>query len=242
MIQATHTRGAVFHSVLFEHIPSLSHYFSTRDMQQAGAGVWMPKQVHGTNIVEVDAAMAVDAQTVCVQPVEADAVITAAEGVWIGVRTADCVPVLAVDPVQGVVAAIHAGWRGAVAHIVRQTLQRMIDAYGCYAEDLQVAVGPSISMESFEVGEEVAAQFVAEGFECCVYRRQWSTHGAVVFRKPHVDLWQVVVMEAEAAGLSLSHIDCTPFCTFLHPDTFFSARKEGINTGRNVAAIAWKAS
>lgn len=195
-------------------------------------GVWMPRQVHSAVVCEVDSADA---------PIpEADAVITRQPGLWIGVRTADCVPILLCDPVQRVVAAVHAGWRGTVAHILRITVEQMISTQGCHSSDLYAAIGPSISPEAFEVGEEVADAFVRAERADCVLRQIWGPQGLQALAKPHVDLWQSNVMDLLDCEVPLEHIDCTPWCTFSHDDVLFSARRQGIGTGRIVSAIQIK--
>jgi polyphenol oxidase len=75
------------------------------------------------------------------------------------IRTADCMPVLLVDPVRRVVAAAHAGWRGMAAGIVLNTVIEMQRRYASRPQDLEALLGPSIRVESYEVGEEVAARF-----------------------------------------------------------------------------------
>ena len=110
MIKIENERGSVLQSVLFNGQTGIEHFCSMRDCKHPGQGVWMPQQVHGTTIVVVDAHTPMDMDLER-QPVDADAVITREKGMWIGVHTADCVPVLLYDPVQEVVAAVHAGWR-----------------------------------------------------------------------------------------------------------------------------------
>lgn len=207
------------YSELLLNASGCEHYSTLRNSDNvSGTGVWMPHQVHGSEVVVLtDSNM---------QIVDADAVITDLKGQLIGVRTADCVPVLMYDPIENVVAAVHAGWRGMIAHIIKITVARMKSEYGCSAENVLAAVCPSISPEAFEVGDEVAQQFDAE-FPGSVLR---------TFSKPHVDLWQSAVMDLVSAGLDLEHIDCTPVCTMSNPE-LFSARRETINTGRNISAI-----
>lgn len=237
MILTQNERGEVLRSQLLAEIPSIDHYASCRSCQAPAEGVWLPRQVHGTDIVLLDDTL----RDRCLQEqdlvVEADAVVTRLAGQWIGVRTADCVPVLLADPVQGVVAAVHAGWRGTVRHIARLTVAMMTETMGCRPSDIRAAIGPSISPEAFEVGEEVAAAFAEAGRGSCVLREIWGERGRQPLRKPHVDLWQSNVMDLLEAGLELDHIDCSPCCTMAHVDHFYSARSEGIGTGRIVSAI-----
>lgn len=227
-------RGQVLQSQLLNAQSAITHYSSLRESIAPEREVWMPKQVHGTDIVILDD------EALCRDIPEADAVISQLKGQWIGVRTADCVPVLLYDSQAQVAAAVHAGWRGTVKHIVRLTIERMIGELHCSAEHIYAMVGPSISPESFEVGEEVAEAFVQAGRGECVLRSLWGPRGLQRFVKPHVDLWQSNVMDMMEAGLELQNIDCTPWCTFEHYQQLFSARREGIGTGRIVSAIQIK--
>lgn len=227
----------ILQSQLLLGVTGIDHYCSMRGFEEAGAGVWMPRQVHGTEIVVVEEDTPFD-ESSALQAVDADAVITQVKGRWIGVRTADCVPVLLYDPETRTVAAVHAGWRGTVKHIVRKTVDRMKETLGVQPEHLLAMIGPSISPESFEVGEEVAAEFVSAGRADCVLRQRLSTLGQYLpLPKPHVDLWQSNAMDLLEAGLELDHIDCTPLCTFQNESVLFSARQQGIETGRIVSAI-----
>ncbi len=189
------------------------------------AHLWLPRQVHGCEVRVVDAATPMGQ--------ECDAVITTEPGLCVGVSTADCVPVLlaAVAPEDGRalgVAAIHAGWRGTVQHIVCRATRRLLEVTGAQPEWLTAAVGPSISPASFEVGEEVAEQFRAAGLGACV--RQTPT-------KPHIDLWQANVEDLMAAGVPLDHIDCTPICTMQNAARLWSARVQGVRSGRMASCI-----
>ncbi len=239
MIKNIIDRGSVLQSHLLNQEVGIEHFCSMKDCANPGQGVWMPQQVHGTTIVEVDATTPMD-PSLERQPIDADAVITREKGMWIGVHTADCVPVLLYDPRLGIVAAVHAGWRGTVKHIVSLTLRKMREEMGSQMSDVLAMVGPSISPEAYEVGEEVADEFVKAGRENCVLRDLWGPKGRQPLAKPHIDLWQSNVMDMLDEGIDLLHIDCTPWCTFEHSQEIYSARKEGIGTGRIVSAIRLK--
>lgn len=230
-------RGKVLQSQLLLQLEGMEHFSSTKASTQAEEGIWMPKQVHSTRIciVKENGRVAIagnDATEGEEWPldttIEADAVITRVVGQWIGVRTADCVPVLLIDPKKRVAAAVHAGWRGTAGHIVQKTIQKMKEEFGCLADDIHAMIGPSISPEQFEVGQEVADEFIATGRADCVIGH---------YRKPHIDLWQSNVTDMLEEGLDLGHIDCTPPCTKQEDDMLYSARREGIGTGRIVTAI-----
>lgn len=185
--------------------------------------IWLPHQVHGTRVLSVDSAMEAGQ--------EADAVITAERRLLVGVSTADCVPVILYDPKKQVIGAVHAGWRGTIGRIAEKAVAKMQDVYGCEPTDILAAIGPSISPEAFEVGDEVSDRFAEDGYADCVVSG---------FAKPHVNLWAVNVRQLLAAGLRRENVDCSPVCTYGNSDILFSARKLGIRSGRIISAIMLK--
>lgn len=186
--------------------------------------LWFPRQVHGTTVVEVNESTPPD--------IESDAVITTLPGLCIGVSTADCVPVLLYDPQNQVIAAVHAGWRGTVAHIVEKTIQVMSAVHGTNPSHIHAMIGPSISPEAFEVGEEVAEAFDGCGRSACICREGYP--------KPHIDLWKANVMDLLQVGVNRDCIDCTPLCTHECHEKLFSARRLGIRSGRIASCIMIK--
>lgn len=227
----------ILQSQLLQGEAGIEHYCSMRGFENAGDGVWMPRQVHGIEIAIVNEQTPYD-PNIELQPIEADAVITQLKDQWIGVRTADCVPILLYDPKTCTVAAVHAGWRGTVKHIVKKVVEKLQTEFSVSPEDIRAMIGPSISPEAFEVGEEVAALFEEENRGDCVIRKSFAPHGGYMhYKKPHIDLWQSNAMDLMEAGVLLEHIDCTPLCTVQNEDVLFSARKQGIETGRIVTAI-----
>ncbi len=176
----------------------------------------IPRQTHSTNVLTIT-SLPVEAESL-----EAvDALVTNVPGIAIGVNTADCVPVVLIDPINKVIGVAHAGWRGAVNGIVRATVEAMT-SLGSSASDIQAAMGPSICVECFEVGEEVATFFN----DSCVKREPG--------RKPHVSLHSHIASELMQCGLPPMNI--TPFdhalCTRHNSDRYWSARALGISSGR----------
>jgi YfiH family protein len=173
------------------------------------------KQVHGARaVVASDAAGA-----------EADAVVArgSGEGAAIGVRVADCVPVLVADLETGDVAAIHAGWRGVVGGVVAAGTRLLIDETSGGAR--VACIGPCIGACCFEVGPEVASEPALAPF---VVRRTGE--------KAYVDLRAAVRAQLVAAGVS--HVEDVPGCTKHEPERFHSFRRDGAQSGRMLAAIA----
>ena len=153
---------------------------------------------------------------------EGDAVITRTPGRTIGVRTADCVPILLVDPVNRAVAAVHAGWRGTVQNIVGKTVERMREEYGTRAADLLAAIGPAIGESCYEVGPEVAEQF----------EKLLPDRGDA----RHLNLEEANRRELTAAGVPADAIDLGSLCTQCGEE-FHSWRRDKEASGRMVAAI-----
>ena len=126
----------------------------------------MPHQTHGCEIAVIDdafAAMDNAAQTAQLEGV--DALITNRHNHCLAISTADCVPLLLYDRMNKAVAAVHAGWRSTVQHIALLTLQKMQLLYGTQPLDVVACIGPSISQQAFEVGDEVYDCFLEAGYE-----------------------------------------------------------------------------
>lgn len=160
-----------------------------------------------------------------------DAFITDVPGVAIGVRTADCVPILLFDPVHRAIAAIHSGWRSTVLRIAPKTLALMTERYGTRPSDVLAVIGPSISHASYQVGEEVIAQFLDAGFpDSCWTKDNEPSHF-------HLDLWSACRWLLVQAGIPDANIHVSGICTFRTPE-YCSARREGNQHElRNINAI-----
>ena len=201
-------------------------------MRSAGVRTWaLPELEHGTTVVTLRAA---DVGSGGVQRVGlADAVVTDAEGVACVVTAADCTAVLLADESAGVVGAVHAGWRGAVAGAPAATVAAM-EELGARPERIRYFISPCISLQSFEVGEEVADAFEAQ----YVHRSpQWA--------RPHVDLRGAVLGSLRSAGVAAAPCEATEdtaagWCTAADapPGAWYSHRRQGAKAGRLAAAIA----
>ncbi len=179
----------------------------------------LPRQTHSDHVLWVDNAG---------RPEDTDAVITDRPGLCVCVKTADCIPVLLYDERQRVVAAVHAGWRGTVARIVEKTVCQMNSS----PQDLRAIIGPGISLESFEVGDEVFDAFSTAGFlmnriACHFLNEQQE-------KRWHIDLWEANRWVLEECGVQ--DVFVAGICTMKSP-YFYSARRETIHTGRNMNGI-----
>ena len=169
----------------------------------------MLKQVHSADV------LAVDQPTSCAG--EGDAVITSRPGLLVGVRTADCVPILLVDEVKRAAAAVHAGWRGTAAEVVACTISEMKARFGTAPEDIWAAIGPAIGSCCYEVGPEVARQFA-----------RWWPELTGTERHAHLELRE--------CGVPDGHIFAGAPCTVC-TEEMHSFRRDGDRAGRMVAAI-----
>jgi YfiH family protein len=185
-------------------------------------------------------------------PCRGDASATNRPGLLLGVQTADCVPILLVDPKQRTVAAVHAGWRGTLQRIVTKAIGRMHMEFGSRPEDLLAAIGPAIGGCCYEVGTDVASRFLsqfpnaAEWFD--EFRTgdepnplQWLNMMPPGHQPPpknvFLDLRKANRSQLLEAGLHDKNIFVSDLCTACRRDLLFSYRKEGAQTGRLMAVI-----
>lgn len=166
-----------------------------------------------------------------------DAFVTNLSGVAIGARTADCVPLLLYDPVKRVVAAVHSGWKGTVLHIVWKAIDVMTVQFGCKAEYMRAAIGPSIGPDSFQVGEEVVRKFQMSGFPMDeIWSFRGEGDGSPMSGGHHIDLWEANRWLLVQSGVKQENIQLCAIDTYVDT-SFFSARREGAKCGRIINAI-----
>ncbi len=166
-----------------------------------------------------------------------DALVTGLTGVAIGVRTADCIPILLYDPVRRAVAAVHAGWRGTLAAISRRAISKMRLEFGTAAEDLKAIIGPGICRECFQVGEEVADAFSEAGFPMeAICRCNGPKAGNDIRSGLHIDLPEANRIILAQEGVRRENIQIINVCTY-ETAALYSARREGGKCGRNINSI-----
>jgi hypothetical protein len=154
---------------------------------------------------------------------EGDSIISSEPGVAIGIRTADCVPILVADAETRIVACIHAGWRGTASNIVGATID-VLRSRGSKPENLHVAIGPSIGSCCYEVGPEVASHF-----------ETWRQKADSV-EKSTLDLPGINESQLREAGVR--QIWKSGECTFCQPARFFSFRREKERAGRMLSFVS----
>jgi len=178
-------------------------------------------QVHGDTIKTIETLN--DAERT---EERADALISGLDGLLVGVKTADCVPVIIGDPRRGAFAAVHAGWRGTVQSIARKAVMELERVYGSKPADLLCAIGPAACGRNYEVGQEVIDQFAASLADSDRYFTPTRDGHALV------DLHAANRDQLIDAGVSPDNVFTAPFCTMERPDLFFSYRLEKQKYGK----------
>lgn len=184
------------------------------------SAVYLPMQKHTDKIVVVDYDLG---------PKIADAVVTNRAGILIGIQVADCVPVLLYDTKKHAVAAVHAGWRGTAAEILKKTISTMSSRFYSSPDDILIAVGPSIKSCCYEVGHEVA-----EGVHKATGKGDYMKKKG---GKYYLDLPSANRQQALAAGVPEENIWLSDECTFCMPDKYYSYRFAKGTTGRQYGFI-----
>lgn len=164
-----------------------------------------------------------------------DAMITKTQGICPVVMAADCVPLLIYDPVQKVAGAVHSGWRGTVKKIIFHTIKAMQEKFSSNTWDLWVGIGPCIHPGVYEVGNEVVEKFREEFKEIDSFF--WGLNSN---KSKHLDLVEANRYMLRKMGVPLEQVEVMNICTYRNPDLCFSARRDGINSGRFVAGIMLK--
>jgi YfiH family protein len=190
------------------------------------------------------------------QPSSADAAVSNTPNLLLGIQTADCVPILLLDPKKRSVAAVHAGWRGTLQRIVEKTIGRMKMEFKTDPSNLLAAIGPAIGGCCYEVGTEVAAAFHSQFANAPEWfdelrtgdepnPLQWLNQFPPGHQPPpknvRLDLRKANRGQLLAAGLSPQNIFVSDLCTACRPDLLFSYRKQGSESGRMMAVIGIRA-
>jgi YfiH family protein len=195
-------------------LPWLTHGFGWRDSEYP-ADIRRIRQIHSATILEAASANGEAA---------GDGLITNEPGVVVGIRTADCVPVLLADPSTHAVAAVHAGWRGSAQNIVSAAVDELVTRFGTHAQDLHAAIGPGIGVCCYEVSPDVAQQF-----------GPWIPEYSGALAPMRIDLARVNAIQLARAGVT--NIWTAGECTFCSADRYFSFRRERQHAGRMMSFI-----
>ena len=185
------------------------------------------RQVHG-----VEAALATEPGQPGVHIADADLLATRTSGVVLMVQTADCLPLILIDPARRAVAAMHSGWRGLAANAGREAVSSMQRLFGTRPQDLLIGVGPGIGACCYEVDNDVAdAVSNTAGNSANRFVRRSAA-------KPYIDLEGVMLHQLSAAGVLPDHVVAASLCTACNLALLYSHRREGVPTGRFGALVA----
>jgi YfiH family protein len=212
------TDSGIWRAAPFDAIPWVEHGFGSRHTGSPPGNLATLRQVQSDIVVVASGK--------CGRIGEGDALITDRPGWRIGVRTADCLPILLVDEQRRAVAAVHAGWRGSILGIAARTVEAMARAFGSRPASLSAAIGPGINMCCFEVGPEVATQF----------RKLFPERNDLEGRT-RMDLVEANRRELVLAGLDPQRIFAGAPCTCCTPAEFHSWRRDREPAGRMVSWI-----
>jgi YfiH family protein len=225
------------------------HLFTTRQLELSSPSqmrelaaavdardVAMVTQVHGRDVVVVRQGSPLTET----RP-EADVQISDATDIAIAVRAADCVPLLMADRIRGVVAAVHAGWRGTAARAAVAAVEALGREFGTHPADLIVAVGPSIGACCYEVGSELVDAFASAGHERYLIDRWFLSpppeRGSKQRSPLTLDVAGANTDQLILAGVPEAQIYSSRLCTAMHLDVLTSYRKEKEKAGRIAGVI-----
>ena len=210
--------------------PNIRAFFTTKDTfkgarptrrlvsQEFGIpedNIYLPIQEHTNKIHLLESGL---------DPIVADAVITARKNLLIGVLVADCVPVLLYDSEKKVIGAVHAGWRGTAGRILPDTIRMMNENFLTSPSNILMAIGPSIKQCCYEVGKEVTEGLLdATGSGNYFFKKDGSSF---------VDIAIANKVQALDAGVLLENIWLSGECTFCNPDKYHSNRYSKESAGR----------
>lgn len=185
-------------------------------------------QVHGTDLLVIDAPNPDYAHFL---KLECDGIVTDQLGVMIGICVADCAPLLLLDPVKKVAAALHAGWKGTAGNIARKGVEAMVSLFGADPAEILAAVGPCIGPCCYEVDTPVRDAFKKQGGDWDEFAVE-NGNG-----KWRLDLSLANVHQLLDAGIPRDNIETTDLCVSCQRDTFFSHRRDRGETGRQMGFI-----
>lgn len=193
------------------------------------------QQVHGKSVYSVEARDAGRGAKAHEDGIpETDGLLTTALGIPLLIMVADCYPVVLVDPVQRVVAAVHSGWRGTQQGIAVEALKAMVNHHQSHASDVRCVIGTGISFDSFEVGAEVVDAFQGQ------VDLTRPDRVKIVGHKHRLNLPGILHDQLRQAGILSEHIEILGDDTLTN-DHYFSYRRQNGTTGRQGVIVGWRA-
>lgn len=220
-----HKNDIFFISELFAKF-GINHGFGARSYQFGELSkkniIPVTKQVHGTEIHLLNTKNSHGSYV-------GDAYLTSDPGILCYVRTADCLPLLLCDLKTRNVGAVHAGWRGISAHIVRKAIDRFVER-GSDPADILAAIGPRIRQRCYNVGSDMKAEMIRNEWKTCDL---FFSKGGVL----HFSMSKAVHSELIECGIHEENIDILPHCTFCDEKNFHSYRRDPKTKGRQINFI-----
>lgn len=193
------------------------------DLGIEGSDVVSCNQIHGSNVSIVSEKNKNSSIS------KTDGLITASKGVFLMIKTADCIPVLLFDPLRQIVGAVHVGWRGVLNQIILRSLDKFIEL-GSSSENIIVSIGPAICQKHFIVRDEVLKEFLA-----C-----YSSATMVRNKDGYVDLKKAVAIDLIKSGIPKENIEISNECTVCDNGKYGSFRKEGKSAPEMASIIGMK--
>jgi len=187
--------------------------------------IFLLHQIHSDKIVFVNKDYIIN------KKFKADAIVTNRRKLPIGILTADCVPILIYDNVSKMIAAIHAGWKGAYKDIINKVIKFM-EKKGCHRKNIHAAIGPCISQKNYNVGEDFLKKFIKKNKKNSIFFKK--TKNVIYFDLPKY-------VKSQLKYSKISNIDHVNINTFNVKNNFFSARRslrlKHDDYGRNISII-----
>ena len=194
-------------SKLLASVPNLVHEFAIKDIDVESQKIhpYIPHQVHGNDVIFIKHQRG---------NIIADGLVTDERKVPVGIYTADCIPILIIEPSRQLVAAVHAGWRGVMKNIAKNAIEQ-ITLLGGSAENILVGVGPAIKSCCYSVSQERAVQF----------RKTYGDDGVMIKSgNYYIDLQTILYGQLISGGIKDAQIDIIAECTYCN-DQYYSYRR-----------------
>jgi len=182
----------------------------------------IPQQIHGNGCLTIKKGEELK------RKYKGDAILTDRKDIFLTVSVVDCLPVFLVEPKRKVVGLIHAGWRGTLLGIAKETIRKAKKEFGCKPEDFTLLFGPAIQKCCYEISEVMAILFDEDGLT------------RMPDEKPKLDLMKINLKQFLNCGVKRKKIFATNDCTFCNKDMFHSFRRDGDKAGRMIAFIGIK--
>jgi YfiH family protein len=182
----------------------------------------VPRQVHGNGCLTIKKGDELK------RKYKGDAILTDRKDIFLTVSVADCLPIFLVEPKRKVVGLVHAGWRGTLLGIAKETIRKAKKEFGCKPEDFTLLFGPAIQKCCYEISEVTAILFDEDGLT------------RMPGEKPKLDLMKINLKQFLSCGVKRKKIFATNDCSFCNKDMFHSFRRDGDKAGRMLAFIGIK--